>query len=226
MGQNERFENQRFLRNVLQNSSVNSPKRERVRRLPPKVMHQVSKTSVSYNDKTSCKSEAGSRVRASPPIPTVASSRFPAPATTIQLRHLPCAQNTSPAAKSDDMTSSCLPQKFHHTTRNDFDTCGTPASTKIVTLAETCHKSTAPRQQPGTQIPLSQRHPTPPTDHPANADPMVTAKATEDRTKRCTCAAKLSSTTCYVSTLIHTNLPLHSFIQNLLQKLPPLSRPY
>lgn len=43
------------------------------------------------------------------------------------------------------------------------------------------------RQQPGSQIPMSQRHPLPPTDHLANANPEGTAKATKYLTKRCTC---------------------------------------
>ena len=57
-------------------------------------------------------------------------------------------------------------------------------------LAETCNKT----QLPETQILLLERHPTPSTHHAASANLTVAVKETEDLTRRCTCAGKLSST--------------------------------
>ena len=66
----------------------------------------------------------------------------------------------------------------------------------------------APSRQDQTQI-SAQRHPTPPIDHPANANPTVTAKETDGLTKRCTCAGiHASHFRSHVCTVFHTNFNL------------------
>ena len=109
------------------------------------------------------------------------------------------------------------PQKTRWTPRAQVHTCSPKQS---ATLLDT------PVQHPcGTLLsdtPVG--HPTPPPDHPANANPTVTAKATEDLTKRCACTAKivLYTSTCYVS-MLHTSH--ESDTSGFHPKSPPKSFP-
>ena len=68
---------------------------------------------------------------------------------------------------------------------------------------------------------MSQPNPTPQTYRPPNANPTLTAKETEDLTKRRACAAKSSIQPVafpHISSLFHTNLTRLASIQDLLRK--------
>ena len=101
-----------------------------------------------------------------------------------------------------DHTKYCAcHEKCQYHFRSFSEICTTPHVGVISTrsehspliLAETCHESTASKQHPETQIPLSQPHPTPEANHPPNANPYPTAKKTAKLTKCCTCAVNPSS---------------------------------
>ena len=142
-----KMQDERFVRDFLQKSRVKSPKRAFRTRLPPKVTHQVSKTSISYKTvsyKTSSKSQAETPVGAYTSRSPAKQFRDSSPSKQHPLtrqsqcdsdihpqlttsRFLAChesfrvhsqpAQSTPPATKSDNIISCELQQHLHHTTR-------------------------------------------------------------------------------------------------------------
>ena len=109
------------------------------------------------------------------PPPQVAASRFPAPASKLQVRRLQHARRTAPhlPRKVTTWHLHVSSVNLHHTTSSECfrHFLSALTSTKIAILAETSHEDAALRQQPQLQIPLSKRHPTPPTNHHGNANP-------------------------------------------------------
>ena len=64
---------------------------------------------------------------------------------------------------------------------------------QVATLADTYHENTASRQQPKNANRTDTATSNTSNKPPCKRNPTVTAEATEDFTKRCTCAAKSSS---------------------------------
>ena len=127
------LQNERFVRDFLQNSRVKSPKRASHTRLPPKVIPSKQ-----------LRSHANPKVTATFTSATTRNLTIPC-ACHENLRVHKC---TSTPQKPHKVL--CLPQKVtisHHV-----------SFSQVYTFR---HESTASKQQPETQSPMSQPHPTP-----------------------------------------------------------------